>query len=332
MQPRRPPTPPQLPGLDRLFRSAEDCAQLWKLIGCDYKVVQVSAGTLQGRFRVDREHGITLVSMLANQSLLLQGSRNPRCLPFTIEHTNNFAEHRHFGEKVLPNTLGGFNLQMKDSMIRTSPGRHHIAAVLLDRRRVEELSELGPGGPILDHLESNNAAILTPELHQRLRKLMSIPPWRGRDATQTFLQADFLEAQLLECLSLSSDSCLKPVVQTNRSELVKEFVEFSFQNSTDAINLYDVCKTLFATKTTLTVSCREMFGFGPMALMRRIRLQQVHHVLSHPDLQLQLCCSAVQDVAEYFGFVSRNHFARAYRDLFQESPRQTLLASRSKDC
>ena len=85
-----------------------------------------------------------------------------------------------------------------------------------------------------------------------------------------------------------------------------------------------VCQALFTTKTTLMLSCR----YGPSALMRRIRLQQVHVVLCNPDLQQRLRWQTVQQLAEHFGFASRNHFASAYRDLFGEAPRTTLLASR----
>jgi AraC family ethanolamine operon transcriptional activator len=97
---------------------------------------------------------------------------------------------------------------------------------------------------------------------------------------------------------------------------VSELVRFSFQSSTEPIRLSAICKALFTTKTTLTVSCCEMFGYGPMALLRRIRLQQ------------QLGCHTVQKVAEHFIFASRNHFADAYLDLFAVTPDTSLLASR----
>ena len=71
-----------------------------------------------------------------------------------------------------------------------------------------------------------------------------------------------------------------------------------------------------------------MFGYRPMALLRRIRLQQVHEVLSIPGLRQQLGCRTVQQAAEYFGFASRNYFAGAYRDLFVVTPGTTLWASR----
>ena len=96
----------------------------------------------------------------------------------------------------------------------------------------------------------------------------------------------------------------------------------------DLISQKPISSALFTTKTTLTLSCHEMFGYGPSALMRRIRLQQVHEVLWNHDLRHQLGRHAVQQAVEHFGFANRNHFARAYRDLFADAPPATLLASR----
>ena len=315
------------PCCDRLFNSAEECARLWRQLGCDYNVVQVSSGPLRGRLRVDHQDGILLVSMQADQALMVEGTRHPRWLSFTLEHTDNFSDHRHFGESLAPNVLAGFNTQMTETLMRTSPGGNRIGAVLVDRRRAETWTQLLGASDISDRMEHNNTAILSSEAHRKLRQLMVLPVWKGADVQHSF-QADFLEAQLIEALSPESSNLLQPVLKTHHSDLVKELVRFSFQSSTAPIALSSVCQALFTTKTTLTVSCREMFGYGPMALMRRIRLQQVHELLSNPDLQQRLGCHTVQRAAEHFGFVSRNHFASAYRDLFAETPRTTLLASR----
>jgi AraC family ethanolamine operon transcriptional activator len=169
--------------------------------------------------------------------------------------------------------------------------------------------------------------ILAPVVHRNLRHLIELPAWRGADLPHPF-HADLMEAQLTECLSPESSICLQPVRKTHHSDLVRELVRFSFQSSTEPICLSAICKALFTTKTTLTVSCREMFGYGPMALLRRIRLQQVHEVLSNSGLRQQLGCHTVHQAAEYFGFASRNHFAGAYRDLFTVTPGTSLLASR----
>ena len=316
-----------LPCCDRLFNSAEECAHLWKQLGCDYNVVQVSAGPLHGRLRVDRQNGMMLVTMQADQALLVEGTRHPRWLSFTLEHTDNYSDHRHFGESLAPNVLAGFNTNMKETLMRTSPGGNRIGAVLVDRRRAETWTELLGASDVSDRMEYNNTAILSPVAHRKLRELMVLPAWRGTDEPHPF-QADLLEAQLIDALSPESSNLLQPVVKTHHSDLVQELVRYSFQSSTVPISLSSVCQALFTTKTTLTVSCREMFGYGPMALIRRIRLQQVHAVLSNPDLRQRLGCHTVQQAAVHFGFVSRNHFASAYRDLFAEAPRTTLLASR----
>ena len=265
--------------------------------------------------------------MQANQALLVEGTRHPRWLSFTLEHTDNFSNHRHFGESLAPNVLAGFNTQMTETLMRTSPGGNRIGAVLVDRCRAETWTQLLGASHIADRMEHNNTAILSSMAHSRLRQLMLLPVWQGADVPHPF-QADLLEAKLIESLAPESSTLLKPVLKTHHSDLVKELVRFSFQSSTAPISLSSVCQALFTTKTTLTVSCREMFGYGPMALMRRIRLQQVHDLLCNPDLQQRVGCHTVQQAAEHFGFASRNHFASAYRDLFAETPRTTLLASR----
>ncbi len=265
--------------------------------------------------------------MQADQALLVEGTRHPRWLPFTIEHTNNYSDHRHFGESFAPNALAGFNTKMKETLMRTSPGGNRIAAALVDRRRIDTWVELMGASEIANRMEHNNTAILPPMVHRKLRQLMVLPAWQGADVPQPF-QADFLEAQLIESLSPETSALLHPVQKNHHTDLVQELVRFSFRSSMTPISLGSVCQMLFTTKTTLTVSCREMFGYGPMALMRRIRLQQVHEALSNPDLQQRLGCYTVQQTAEHFGFASRNHFASAYRDLFAETPRTTLLASR----
>lgn len=265
--------------------------------------------------------------MQADQALFLEGDRNPGWLPFTIEHTDNYSDHRHFGEPLAPNTLAGFNANLKESLFRTSAGGNHIGAVLVDRRRAAAWAELGSTAEISDRMEVNNTAILCPTDHHVLRQLMAPPPWRGIDAPHP-IPGDLLEAKLIECLSPRSSTLVRPVRKTHHSDLVKELVHFFCHASADPISLSAVCKILFTTKTTLTVSCREMFGYGPMTLMRNIRLQQVHDVLSRPDLRQQLGFHSIQETAHHFGFTSRNHFASAYRKHFGQTPRQTMLNSR----
>ena len=315
--------------IDRHFSSAEECSHIFDLLGCGYRWVQLSRGPLRGRLRIDRQGSLILISVQANQALLVQGDRNQDWIPFTIEHSNNIAEHRHFGESLPVNALGGFNTALKESMYRTSPGGSHIGAVLIERERVEQLSDLlDPSGRLLERLEYTNMATVSMARHAKLKRLMDPPIWRGEDQPRA-LPDELLEAMLFECLSLDVDSSLLPMRDNHRLELMREFVELSFQSCSEPLRLVEVCKALYTTKTTLNVGCSEMFGVGPMSLMKQVRLQQVHYVLCHQGLQRDLNCTAVNDVACMYGFRSRNHFASDYRQMFDETPKQTLERSKS---
>ena len=153
------------PCCDLLFNSAEECAHLWSR----YNVVQVSAGPLHGHLRVDHQNVMLLVAMQADQALLVEGTRHPRWLSFTLEHTDNYSDHRHFGESLSPNALAGFNTKMKETLMKTSPGVNRIGAFLVYRSRIYAWVELMVSSEISDQMEHNNTAILSPVAHRKLR-------------------------------------------------------------------------------------------------------------------------------------------------------------------
>ena len=126
------------------------------------------------------------------------------------------------------------------------------------------------------------------------------------------LKCDLLEAQLLETFSDGESAELAPTFPPDRHALSRELVQFAFENSTSALTLNDVCRA-FSPSTTITVSCRDVFGVGPMNLLKWIRLQQVQYVLQCNQRMDQLGYKNIHEVAAHYGFRSRNHFASDYR-------------------
>ena len=61
-----------------------------------------------------------------------------------------------------------------------------------------------------------------------------------------------------------------------------------------------------------------------MQLLKQIRLQQVQRLLMDPEQQHELGTHSISAIAQRFGFIAPNHFARDYRLMFWEKPRQTL--------
>ena len=62
--------------------------------------------------------------------------------------------------------------------------------------------------------------------------------------------------------------------------LMKDLVAWGFKNTGQAITLNDLSATIFASRSSIVHHCRQSFGTGPMALLKQIRLSQVHHALS----------------------------------------------------
>jgi len=78
------------------------------------------------------------------------------------------------------------------------------------------------------------------------------------------------------------------------------------------------------------VSVRALFksfqrtrGYSPMVLVRKIRLEKAHALLSDPAEP-----TSVGGVAAHCGFSNAGHFAKDYRIMFGETPLQTLNRSR----
>ena len=136
----------------------------------------------------------------------------------------------------------------------------------------------------MEDIETTNTIVLNTECFNQIRQL--IGPWRHSKANMRDpLDSDLLEAQLLDSLSQSQHQPSTPVNLFHRHSLIRELVNFGFEHSTTALTLQKVCSHLFSSSTTITVGCRELFGLGPMALLKRVRLQQVQRVLQDQDLQ-----------------------------------------------
>ena len=66
---------------------------------------------------------------------------------------------------------------------------------------------------------------------------------------------------------------------------------------------------------------------GPMEIMKRVRLEQVNWILRKPDVRVDKKFRTISDIAQHYGFQSRGHFAKAYQQVFAESPSETWLKS-----
>ena len=286
----------------------------------------MTPGELDGSVLVERADWLTLVSVKCNQSLLVQGQRNPKVLAFCLENSSHTEMHRLWGEPIQPQSLNGFCRGLTESFFQTTPGSH-LSIALIPIERFQALDQLDAGGCLMETFDSCNTAVLATADFQRIRELLQITPSRS-PLPGAPLKCDLLEAQLLETFSDGESAELAPAPPPDRHALSRELVQFAFENSTSALTLNDVCRSIFTSSTTITVSCRDVFGVGPMNLLKWIRLQQVQYVLQCNQRMEKLGYKNIHEVAAHYGFRSRNHFASDYRKAFGESPITTMKSAK----
>ena len=115
---------------------------------------------------------------------------------------------------------------------------------------------------------------------------------------------------------------------THRHELCKDLIFWAYDNVNQPISLEKAIAALHTTSASLSQGCKEILGIGPMEVIRHIRLEHIHHILSDRDVRLNYGLTNVEEVRENFGFKTRGNFAALYRKHFNETPRETLLRSK----
>ena len=313
--------------IDSPFYSASELKQLFKLIGKSFDAVQLSQGRLQGRFRVANLGGIAVIELITNQHLLLNGERGLDCMSFCFEATGLADEHRLFNIPIAPYSLNGFRQGQIEAHFQLSAHTTTYLSVLSTSRFNAFLSHCDSDA-IIEHLMANNALQVSPKVHaqfrQKFQHLLEHQPFTSLQCRQA---TNYLFSSFLDALSNKVEHRYLTYNPSPRQKLVREFVDWSFKNSEHACSLDQISEFLYASRRTLIQGTKESFGMGPMEIMKRVRLEQVNWILRSQNARENKNFRTISAIAQHYGFQSRGHFAKAYQQVFEESPSETLLKS-----
>ncbi len=296
------------------FNSAPILSATLKAVGFEMDVAQLSRGPLEGIFQLGGSRRLPVFSIQTNQDLVLHGNRRPGVLPLSLNTSDQNPVVR--GEETQQGSLHGFHASLSDAFVQLPAGAH-IQVALVSQTRFEQLACSTGEHQVLDLIQGSNSANLSPQRFAQISALIQAQ-LMGAD------QEDLIQAATLEVLSPQELRGTTSGELGVGTALMKDLVRWGFENSRQAITLDDLSATIFASRSSIVQHCRQTFGTGPMALLKQIRLAQVQHALGEPEVQHAIRCRTVQEVASHYGFQSRNHFARDYRNQFGESPRATL--------
>jgi AraC family ethanolamine operon transcriptional activator len=187
--------------------------------------------------------------------------------------------------------------------------------------------QLGCGGFDLQGACRRNLLLVDPLRCEGLRAylrqifaLVASDPGRLEQPSSQRLILEDLLPLLLEALIHGADQAGRLPRPPARIEIVKAAQRWLHDHPQQPITLTDLCQQAYASRRSLIQGFRDHLGMGPMAYVKLHRLHSVRRLLlgADPD-QVR-----IGSIAAEWGFLNAGHFARDYRLLFGELPRDTL--------
>jgi AraC-like DNA-binding protein len=103
-----------------------------------------------------------------------------------------------------------------------------------------------------------------------------------------------------------------------------ELLHWCSNNPSKNLTITELSDVLYQSRTSLFNGCQDHFGRTPTELQRCIRLDLVRQLLLNPKRSDALKLKGVGAIATHMGFTSRSHFARRYKQQYNELPQNTL--------
>lgn len=211
-----------------------------------------------------------------------------------------------------------------------APGGLKQFVVLLDHARLLELAErtglpsdvlraLRPGRSTMPLVAKPHAVAA---LGQRMQHLLHLAAIGELQADAAHLE-DWVYAQAISILDVKDLPCGRPPAAV----LVRRAIEIA-DAQRGGLRIAELCGLLRVSPGTLENAFRTVAGLTPHAFFLRRRLNQARSVLLHEDPARR----RVTDVATELGFNELGRFAVRYRQMFGETPSETLKRPAGGGC
>jgi len=309
-------------------RHIEAFEALLRQVGLDLELVQIRPGPFRAEgVVVPLEHMQVLHLRLARPVLAI-GAKPQHCYAFGLSLAPiapGPAGLQAHGLALPEQAIYGLDPFREVHLV--TPESYGLALLRVDRGQLLDQAErLGCPDlerPLVRHnwvqLDPLRLGDLRGFLNTLFRLALEQPALLATLEQQRRLAADLLPLvldALVDGLERRSGGQREPA----RIDLVKLVESWARDNPTEPITLQDLCTRVYASRRSLMRGFREHLGMGPMAYLKLRRLHGVHAQL----LREENGSVRVQDLAGQWGFHNAGHFARDYRALFGERPRETL--------
>ena len=281
------------------------------LTGWDQHYTQVGAGAFAGSVRRVRGGAVSLFDEAMNRQVYQSGGLPRDRLGFGIAVRGAGASHL-CGEPAPPGHLLVFSGASGFEFL--SPRDFRFLGV--------EVELGGVGDPVLAgllrrldatlvargrsiRLKAAGAEMLRRSLAAGLARDAAVRDAPGHDRQIVGL--------VLDCLA---DDAPGPVATQRHWRIVSRMRDLVRDSPLCPRTVAEVAVCLGVSRRTLQSACRDMVGISPVRYLRALRLCEVRRAMPR--------AASVTEVAMQYGFWHLGYFARDYREMFGETPSQTL--------
>lgn len=302
-----------------LTRDVDEHAAFWRRAGSDARIDQLAAGPFHGAIAAAVAPGgaVASVTIAYNRLVRIRGTTTPDRLELVLDHRGHGGITTRAGGRL---GLAGAMAFGERAEVDVAWDSAPFGVLSCDLGLVREAASRIVGGeeaagPLgcyreLDASASPRAASALGRLRGALRAVEAgaAGPWRPAAA------ADLLGdvAMLLATDTVTPRGERASAVRIRRSE------EFLLANADRHVTIAELCGEVGAPERTLRADFRARFGVGPIAYLRRVRLNDARRTL------LRGGAPSVTAAATACGFYHFGEFSAAYRAHFGELPSATL--------
>jgi AraC family transcriptional regulator, ethanolamine operon transcriptional activator len=233
---------------------------------------------------------------------------------------------------VKPNSL--ITLDKNSELIFRTANNSDITAAAIPAQRLEEyassvewidlrkvMSTIKP----VETISQNSARKLQSALVDGIRYMSDIHEDVDTDIVWHHFE-DELMATCLQTLLEASDNKSPNYDHRIHRYIVNRVRDATLSSSGYPLTIGELCTELRISRRTLNFAFSRVLGITPVAYMRNIRLHRIRAEFKSSSHRVR----SVADVASKWGFWHMSLFSRYYKELFGETPHETLIRHRMK--
>ena len=305
---------------DTVFNSCAELAALMEPVSPAMAVLQLSPGPTQGRLRVYGLGNFRVSVLETSQTLFLSGQRRSDrlTLAFELGRTCDLSKLRAQGAAMPWPGFLGFNQELTDFDLRL-PAGSQLTTLLLPKALLQDNPRATQGTLVSQRLQQCNLLELKAQQRRDLATWLNALSNNATDQPPEPIAEGLLDVSLTALAEPTAQTALNQPRQERHSAALK-VLHRCMANPKDLISSDALSEELAVSRSALFKGCQEHFGLTPTQLQRSIRLDRVRTELLQGK-------GSIGAIAAEFGFQSRSHFARRYREQFAELPQTTADVS-----